>query len=92
MGCLEAGSYADHEGGILGDMTVVGCHMLRVGCVYMKVCRNLCPDAINSAAISVARKSVQSIAPPLSYINRLESSLVVTRCVNLVFDALTYTR
>ena len=37
--------------------------MLRVGCVCMKVCRNLYPDAINSAAISVARKSAPSITP-----------------------------
>ena len=57
MGCLEVGAYADHESGILGGMTVVGCHMLLVSCVYMKVCRNLCPDAINRAAIFVARKS-----------------------------------
>ena len=31
--------------------------------VYVMVCRNLCPDAINRAAIFVARKSIQSITP-----------------------------
>ncbi len=63
MGCLWAGSYADHESGILGGMAEVGCYMLLVSYVYMKVCRNLCPDAINRAAIFVARKSAPSITP-----------------------------